>query len=200
MARLLLVRHAPTSETGVRLTGRLPGVHLSDTGREIAAHVARLVAAAGPVALYSSPVERTWETALEIGAAAGLEPAVHPGFTEVDFGRWTGRTLRDLSRLKAWARVQAAPSRFRFPEGESFLDVRHRAVSACEDLAATHRRKTVAVVSHADVIKTVLSHYLGQPADLFQRLVVAPGSVSILELPADAPPRVVGINLGTPWT
>ena len=169
-------------------------MHLDDAGRQAAARLGSSIAAARPVALYSSPVDRTWETALEIGAVTGLEPIAHPGFTEIDFGRWSGRTLRDLSRLKAWQAVQANPSRVRFPDGESLLEARDRAVAACEEIARDHRRKTVVVVSHADVIKAVLSHYLGQAFDLFQRLVVAPASVSVLDLPAEGPPRIVAVN------
>lgn len=199
MARLLLVRHAPTPETGVRLTGRLPGVHLDDAGRRAATEIGRFVAGARPVALYSSPVERTWETALEIGAVTGLEPIAHPGLTEVDFGRWSGRTLRDLSRLKAWSAVQSVPSRVRFPDGESLVEARDRAVAACEDIARSHRRQTVVLVSHADVIKAVLSHYLGQALDQFQRLVVMPASVSVVDLPSQGAPRVLGVNLGVEW-
>ncbi len=200
MARLLLVRHAPTPQTGVRLTGRLGGVHLDEAGRQAAARVGAAIAGLRPVALYSSPIERTWETAVEIGAATGLEPVAHPGFTEVDFGRWSGRTLRDLSRLKAWRMVQTTPSRVRFPEGETLLEARDRAVAACEDIARSHRRKTVVVVSHADVIKAVLSHYLGQAFDLFQRIVISPASVSVVDLPADGPPRVAAINREGSWS
>ncbi len=200
MARLLLVRHAPTPETGVRLTGRLPDVHLSAAGREAADRVARSVAAMRPTAIYASPIERTWETALAIGSATGLEPLPHPGIVEIDFGRWQGRTLRDLARLKGWERARRQPSRFRFPDGESFVEARARAVAACEGLASDHRRTTVVAVSHADVIKLILSHYLGQPLDLFQRIAIAPASISIIDLPPDGPPLVVGMNMREPWT
>jgi len=92
----------------------------------------------------------------------------------------------------------AAASRFRFPDGETLEEVQRRAVARVEQLAIEHRRNaTVVVVSHADVIRAILVHYLGMPLDLIHRIHVAPASVSIVELVADHPPRVVVVNGGS---
>lgn len=202
MARLLLVRHAPTPETGIRLTGRLPGVSLGDQGRARAEVVADRLRPVKLKAVYASPIERTWETAEVVASPHRLEPVRHDGLLEVDFGDWSGRTLKSLARLKAWRQVQTTPSRFRFPGGESLAQAQHRAVAACEEIADRHRRQTVALVTHADVIKTVVSHWLGQPLDLFQRIGVAPASVTVIDLPTNgAAARVVAVNTaGDPET
>lgn len=194
MARLLLVRHAPTPDTGRLLTGRLAGVKLSEEGRRQAAVLADHLAGVRLAAVYSSPLERTWETAEAIAAARRLQPVAHDGLLEVDYGRWSGRPLAALQRLKLWEAVQTTPSRVRFPEGETLLAAQARAVAACEEVASRHRRRTVCLVTHADIIKAVLSHYLGQPLDLFQRLGCAPGSLSVLDLPPAGPPRVAVVN------
>lgn len=201
MSRLLLIRHAPTAETGLRLTGRLPGVSLGEAGTEAARRVAERLSALRLAAVYSSPIERTWETAVEVARPHRLEPLSHDGLLEVDFGSWSGRTLRSLARLKAWRTVQLSPSRVTYPGGEAVTHAQARAVAACEDIAHRHRRSTVGVVTHADVIRLALAHYLGQPLDLFQRLGVAPASVSVVDLPAEGPPRVAAINTnGDPST
>jgi probable phosphoglycerate mutase len=203
MARLLLVRHAPTPETGRKLTGRLAGVSLDDKGRDIARRTAEKLAPVKLAAIYSSPIERTWETALEVAAHHRLEPLPHDGLLEVDYGDWSGRTLASLAKLQAWKLVHIAPSRMVFPNGEALRDAQVRAVGACEEIASRHRRQTVALVTHADVIKSVVSHYLGQPLDLFGRVGVAPASVTVIDLVAGAPPRVVAVNTsGDPstWT
>jgi probable phosphomutase (TIGR03848 family) len=194
MARILLIRHAPTPETGTRLTGRLPGVSLGEKGVEIARQTAGRLAGIKLAAVYASPIERTWETALEVAAFHGLSPIADDGLLEVDYGSWSGRTLKSLYPLKAWKVVQHTPSRMRFPGGETLIDAQTRAVTTIERLAAAHRRGTVAAVTHADVIKAVVAHHLGTPLDLFQRIGVAPASVSVLDLPADGPPRVVAVN------
>lgn len=201
MTRLLLIRHAPTPETGKKLTGRLPGVSLGDDGLAIARRTATNLAAAKIHAIYSSPIERTWETALEVAAHHNLTPIRHDGLLEVDYGDWSGRTLASLYKLKAWRVVQTTPSRMVFPNGESLLAAQERAVRSVEEIAATNRKKTVALVTHADIIKAVVSHYLGQPLDLFQRVGASPASVSVIDLADDRPPYVVAVNTnGDPGT
>lgn len=194
MARLLLIRHAPTPETGTRLTGRLPGVHLGEEGRLRAKAIADRLANARLAAIYSSPIERTWETAQIIAEPHGLTPVSDDGLLEVDYGKWSGRTLASLARLKSWRTVQLTPSRMVFPGGEGIAGAQRRAVEACERLASAHGKRTIALVSHADMIKAVVSHYLGQPLDLFQRIAIAPASVSVIDIPRQGVPMVAAVN------
>lgn len=194
MATLLLIRHAPTPETGSRLTGRLPGVSLGDGGIVAAERTAQNLSGTKLKRLYASPIERTMETATIIGGPHGLAPIVEEGMIEIDFGSWAGRSFGQLRRTKLWSTVQVAPSRVRFPGGESFLEAQHRAVVACDRIADEAGKATVAIVSHSDVIKLVVSHYLGQPIDLFQRINIATTSVSVVHLTPGAPPFVDVIN------
>lgn len=201
MTRMLLVRHAPTPETGKKLTGRLPGVSLDDHGIEIARRTATYLADVALKAVYSSPIERTWETAVEICAPHKLQPIREDGVIEVDYGKWSGRTLKSLYQLKAWRTVQTTPSRMTFPEGEALADAQRRAVSAIERITAHHRKDTVAVVSHSDIIQMILAHHLGTPLDLFGRIQIAPASVSVVDIPDQGTPTVIGINTnGDPST
>ncbi len=194
MARILLVRHAPTAETGTRLTGRLPGVSLGKVGEKAAHSTARSLAGAELEAVYSSPIERTLETAVIVAAPHNLTPVTAPGLTEIDFGGWTGQDLDDLRKTREWGTVQMNPSRFRFPEGESFSEAQLRAVESLEEIAQELGDGAAVAVSHSDVIKLVLAYYLGQPLDLFQRLRIAPTSISDLHLPKDRPPWIGSIN------
>ena len=194
MARLLLVRHAPTLETGKTLYGRLPGHSPSAKGREMAAGVAERLSAVKVAAVYASPMERAMETAEAIASRQRKPVLPHEGLMEVDYGRWAGRSLRSLYALKAWRVVVTTPSRVRFPDGESLLEAQTRIVKTCHDLAARHRNQTILAVSHADMIKAAVSHYLGQPLDLFNRIAVAPASVAVIDLPDGGAPRVVALN------
>lgn len=198
MARLLLVRHAPTTETGRSLIGRLPGHGLSQDGQEMAAALGERLSRVALAAIYTSPLERTRQTAEAISARqarkTGLDVRDHTGLLEVDYGSWSGRTLRSLHRLAAWRRVVTAPSRMQFPGGESLVQAQVRAVATCEELAQRHRQGNVVVVTHADIIKAIVSHYLGQPLDLFNRVAVSPASVTVIDLGADGPVRVVTLN------
>jgi probable phosphomutase (TIGR03848 family) len=180
MRLLLLLRHAVTEHTGARLSGWAPGVHLSEAGRAQAKALAERL---GPVpldALYSSPLERCQETAAALAATRDLRVRTLPDVGEVRYGDWTGRTVKELSRLPLWKVVRARPSAARFPAGESLYEMQVRAVAALERLRADHQGQTVAVCSHADVIKALVAHYLGLHLDLFQRLAVEPASLTVL--------------------
>jgi probable phosphoglycerate mutase len=201
MARLLLIRHALTAETGRFLSGRLPGRSLTPDGLEQASALAQALRTVRIGAIYSSPLERALETARPIAAAQRKEVISHDGLLEVDYGSWSGRSLKSLNRLRLWRVVIRTPSRARFPEGESIAEAQHRIVATCEDLAIRHRDKTIALVTHGDPIKAVVSHYLGQPLDLFNRLTITPASVTVLDLPAGGWPRLVSLNgVGNPST
>jgi probable phosphomutase (TIGR03848 family) len=194
MARLFLVRHAPTPETGTKLTGRLPGVSLGAKGEEVAAKTAGRLEGVRFEAFYTSPIERTRETADIVAAPHGLKPIIHDGVIEADFGTWQGRSLASLRKLKLWNDVVTVPSQTRFPGGESFPEMQTRAVTACNDIAAKHGKATVAIVSHSDVIKSIVAHYVGTPLDLFQRINISPASVSVIHVPRHGPPFVGAVN------
>jgi probable phosphoglycerate mutase len=179
---VLLIRHAHTDTAGTRLTGWSRGVHLNERGRREASALTERLDGVPIAAIYASPLERCRETAAPIARARGLAISARRGLLEVDFGEWTGRTIAGLRRTKLWRVVQHAPSRIRFPGGESLLDVQARAVAEIERIASAHPRDTVAVVTHADVVRLALAHYAGMHLDDLQRLVVDPASVSVIAL------------------
>lgn len=178
---LLLVRHGQTPTTGKILPGRAPGLHLADQGTEQARRVAERLAELSRVdAVYASPLERTRETAAPIGKALGLTVKADRGLLEADFGEWTGRELSALMKLPEWSTVQKAPSTFRFPGGESFLEMQSRMVGALDRMRALHPGGVVVAVSHADPIKAAVAHAMGTHLDLFQRIVISPCSVTAI--------------------
>jgi probable phosphoglycerate mutase len=191
--RLYLIRHAVTAETGQRLSGRVSGIHLSPDGQEMAAAAAELLSSTRFEAIYTSPIERCHETATAIASGRRLQPKRHKAFIEADYGHWSGRPLKSLYKLKAWQSLMVAASRFRFPDGETLGEVQTRAVAGVEQLASEHRG-TVAITSHADVIRAILVHYLGAPLDLIHRIDVLPASVSIVELHSSGGVRVPVVN------
>jgi broad specificity phosphatase PhoE len=62
------------------------------------------------------------------------------------------------------------------------LEVQARSVREMERIRKARENDTVAVFTHGDVIRLLIAHYCGIPNDLFQRILVSPGSISIVEL------------------
>ena len=191
---VLLVRHGQTPTTGEQLPGRAPGLHLSDKGREQAAAVAERIAPLDKVAaVYASPLERTRETAAPIAAALGQRVHVDRHLLECDFGEWTGRGLKELSKLPEWRKVQHNPSGFRFPGGESFPEMQARITDGIRRLCERHHGTVVVAVSHADPIKAAVADAIGTHLDLFQRIVISPCSVTAIAY-GDGGPMVLCVN------
>jgi probable phosphoglycerate mutase len=178
---VLLVRHGVTPTTGRVLPGRRRGLHLSGEGRRQAESVAvRLAAVPRIAAIYASPLERARETAAPLAKARGLAVRIEPGLLECDIGAWTGLSLRRAARRREWTVVQRHPSGFRFPGGESFVEIQGRMTRTVERLVARHPGVIIVCVSHADPIKTLVAHALGTPLDLFQRIMIGPASISAI--------------------
>lgn len=185
---VLLVRHGLTPTTGRLLPGRAPGLHLSDEGRRQAEAVARRIATLPRVAaVYTSPLERARETGAAIARARRLALRVERGLLELDIGEWTGRSLRRTARGPEWQAVQRHPSGFRFPGGESFIEMQARVVGALGRIVARHRGQTIVAVCHADPIKAAVAAALGVHLDLFQRIAIAPASVTAIAYRAHGP-------------
>jgi probable phosphomutase (TIGR03848 family) len=191
---VLLVRHGRTAANAAGvLAGWTPGVGLDDAGRAQAVGLAARLAVLPVVAVVSSPLQRCLETSAELVAVPGPDGAPRPApvvddrLGECRYGDWTGRALKDLAKDPLWRVVQAHPSAVTFPgaTGESMLAMQQRAVAALRDhdarVAAEHGDNAVWVaVSHGDVIKAALADALGTHLDQFQRIVVDPGSVSVV--------------------
>jgi probable phosphoglycerate mutase len=193
MTRFLLIRHAITDAVGKHLSGRTAGVHLNDEGLAQAQELAHRLAVLPLKAIYCSPLERARQTAEPIANVLQIETISDDDFLELDFGEWTGKSFEALSSQPQFSLFNSFRSNARIPGGESMLQAQARIVGGLQKLAAQHPDKTIAVVSHADLIKAALAYYLGIPLDLFQRIEISPASVSILEL-YDETARILSIN------
>lgn len=194
MTQLLLIRHAENDYTRTgKLAGWTPGVGLNEVGRRQALALAEKLKEAPLAAIYSSPLERARETAAPLAEAKKLTVEIIEGLGEVRYGEWQGRSLKRLARTKLWRTVQGLPSAMQFPGGETFRAVQTRAVDAVESLVRAHPKDQIAAFSHGDVIKLVVAHYLGLPLDLFQRLMIATASITVLRL-GQGQPALVKLN------
>ncbi len=189
MTVMILIRHGrSTANARGVLAGRGEGVALDEHGRGQAAALQPVLAHVEHI--YSSPMARCVETAAGAGFA---EPRIVDDLNECDYGRWTGQSLATLLSEELWAEIQRAPSAVSFPGGESMLAMRDRCVTAVHAIIRRHPDDVVAVFSHGDPIKAILADALAMPFDEFQRIDVAPGSVSVVDYSGAKPVvRLVG--------
>ena len=195
MTTVLLIRHGrtPANAAGV-LAGRSSGVGLDATGEQQAAELATRLSGVQLRAIVTSPLRRCRQTAQALLSAQsdGCVVAVEQGLVECGYGDWTGKSLRELSKDKLWSAVEHQPSAVRFPGGESMPEMSARAIGAVRAwnarMEAEHGPHAVwAAVSHGDPIKAILADALGMHLDSFQRIVVDPGSISIVRYTAARP-------------
>lgn len=184
MPVLLLIRHGDNNFLKEhKLPGRLPGIHLNEEGVEQAKELARTLASLPLSAIYTSPLERAIETATPLAQAQHLNLKTIPSLNDTDVGRWAGRSWEILQRTRISRTVYKDPLTFRFPEGESFLEVQTRVIRSLQSISSSHStEERIAIVFHADPIKLALAHYLDMPLASFQRLTVQTGSISILSI------------------
>ena len=198
--RLVLIRHAHSEANAAGiLSGRLPNVHLSEKGVEQSEHLAVRLGNFPVATLRISPMERCFETispwinSIVLPNNPRFEPIIDQELTEVDYGTWSGKKLAVLSKNKLWKIVQEAPSRMYFPNGEGIAQMQSRAMTSVHEAVSTKAKGAAVIVSHGDVIKSIVASALGMHLDEFQRIVIDPASISILDF-STTKPRVLLLN------
>ena len=201
MTLVILLRHAHSTANGLGvLAGRREGVHLSSLGKIQAKKLSTRLGEVPLKALRSSPLERCKETInpwlkLRQESTASSRPllAFDDDLAEVDYGLWSGRKLRTLSRDPLWKTIQEHPSQVTFPEGEGLLAMQERAMRSVQSALSQRGKGHVLLVSHGDVIKSIVASALNMQFDEFQRIVIDPVSISILDFSGDKT-RVLLLN------
>jgi len=181
--KIVLIRHAhSTANAAGVLSGQMPNVHLSKSGQEQAERLAERLGKLTISQVQVSPMDRCTETLAPWLAKYGKNVTVltEPNLIEVDYGKWSGKKLSTLSRAKLWRKVQGQPSAVTFPEGESLAQMQVRAMKTVHDFFASDLELTI-MVSHGDVIKAIVASSMGMHLDDFQRIVIDPASITILE-------------------
>jgi broad specificity phosphatase PhoE len=182
MAVVILVRHGQTDEN---VSGRISGqgdAPLNASGREQAQLAATVLMPLGVTHLFASPVTRAHQTAEVLAQHLQLPVETEADLREVEYGEWEGKFFRDIRQHPMAQQVFHDPAQAIFPAGESLPAVQRRGVQVLERLRHQHPHGVMALISHGDVIRTVLAYYLGMPFNDYRRLHVDPGALSVLEL------------------
>lgn len=185
MTRLILVRHG---ETLANRDYRYIGVRdepMSSLGYTQALQLAQALAMFSLAAVYSSPLQRAYQTAIPIAQQHSLEVQPTDALRECDFGTWEGltraevlaRSPKDAYQLQEWERdAELAP-----PAGESFAAMQRRVCATVEQLARSHLGQTIALVSHVGPVKVILCAAMGAPLSSSSRIFLDPATISVVD-------------------
>jgi ribonuclease H / adenosylcobalamin/alpha-ribazole phosphatase len=192
----LLLRHGQTALSIERRFAGRGDIPLTDLGLQQAAAAAAAIAERGRVdVIISSPLQRTWQTALAVAERTGAPLEADDDLAETDFGSWEGMTFAEVmarwpDEMSAWmAEADAAP-----PGGESFASVAERVDAALDRLLLAHQGKKVVVVSHVTPIKTIVCRALLAPTAALFRIHLDVASVSEAAWFADGPALLRSLN------
>ena len=177
-ATLILVRHAAHVHLNRILSGRTPGVPLSEAGRAQAQRLAQRLAARGIAAVHTSAIERAEETAIAIADHAGMGIDRVEALNEIDFGAWTERGFDDLAGDPRWHRWNTERATAQPPGGEFMADAQARIVAHLDHMARDYDGRTLVLVSHADMIRAAVAHVLGLGLDNYWRFDIDPASAT----------------------
>jgi alpha-ribazole phosphatase len=181
--RFLLIRHMqPAVHVRGRVCGRLD-VSLSARGARGARQLARTLDSIQLEALYTSPAQRALETADPLAEQHEITPTIDADLHEIDFGHFEGRTYDEIARRHPdlYHHWMEHPTLIHFPGGESYDDLRRRTLSASERIRAAYPGRTVAIVTHAGVIRTLIAHSLAMPPDALFRIDQAYGALTVID-------------------
>jgi broad specificity phosphatase PhoE len=191
LCKFLLIRHAEYPLIGHTLAGRDDGIRLSETGRDQARGLARSLLSEPLICIQSSPRLRCLETAEALAEAFDLPVLVESALDEVDFGRWSGLDFTALETDPDWHLWNSDRSRARAPGGETMSEAQARILCHIERTTRRYRSGTVAVITHAEIIRAAWLHHMGRPLDEWRSIAIAPASVTALEYPAVRMPEMI---------
>ncbi|MFM7463524.1 MAG: histidine phosphatase family protein [Actinomycetota bacterium] len=176
---LLLIRHAASiANIKGKLAGRVEPNRLSPEGVKQAEQLSSLIEEFKPTRSISSPLIRCQQT-LKHAGVKGFETSEE--IIEMDYGRWSDKSLKRLALLPGWKKVQRDPLAFRFPGGESFEECRSRLASFRAGFRFWQGERIV-LCSHGDIIRILINDLLGRDFAHFQQLHIFPASFSRLQI------------------
>ncbi len=181
MATIFLVRHG---ETDWNRSGQIMGerpVPLNRQGEAQAHRLAALLKDRPVRAVYSSPAVRTLQTAEILASVLRMPVTADRGLTEIGVGQWEGRFWKDLAEEIVRRNFYSNPAEARPPGGETLREVQARAVASVERARAGEAGPLL-FVSHADVVRAILAHYLRFDLQTVRRLRIDHASLTALHI------------------
>lgn len=171
--RVLLVRHGRVVWNAKSAYAGWTDLPLDERGEYEATLVAKRLRSAPISGVYSSDLIRAMTTAETIASHHSLCVNTDPNLREINYGEWEGLSVEDIETeygrdfFKSWTND---PVNVRIPGGETFAELRDRAVPAVERIVKAHPGQTVVVVAHKSVNRVLMCSWLGLDVGCYKRI------------------------------
>lgn len=200
MTIFLFIRHADNPSLGNFLASRMPAVHLNENGRAQALALADALKNLPISAIYSSPLERTRETAQPLADALHLPVRVHEGLHEIDFGELQGMPFKEMRQMDIWKNIKKDPTSVQLPGGENYPAAQARFAAAIDEFRQVYPEndQIIACFTHADTIRLGVAYFTGAPINCFTRFTIDPASITCVELRNERA-NLIFLNLRVPF-
>ena len=161
MNRLLLIRHAETDLAGTFCGQIDPAVNA--VGLQQIQHLLKSLRNESLQAVFTSDLRRAVDTAHPIAEHFKVPCFTRPGLREINFGRWEGLRWSEIEASdpvysSEWL---AAFPHLPAPDGERFEDFESRVLAEVNHLIEQARLRSIAVVTHAGAMRTILRRISG---------------------------------------
>ena len=177
---IVLVRNATCPLMNSVLLGRNIDRPLDERGEGQARFVAQRLLTVPQLIVESSPRRRARHTAGIIASARDTTVRIVPQMDDLDFGSWSGQTFEALGADPQWRRWNKYRGVSRTPAGDSIRDVQERALAHFRKLLQAFEEQTIAIVTHAEVIRSVVLLAVRAPIEDYSRFEFSPASLTRL--------------------
>ena len=186
---LLLIRHGQTDWNIARRFQGHSNVPLNEFGRKQAAALADRLSAQQIDALYSSDLERAFETAKMIAHLSGCKPDLHSDsrLREINFGDWEGLSYNEIKEKYPEALLARENDVYKNapPNGETLEQLTMRVQSMLDELYLKHKDQTVIIVAHGGVLQILLCCALKLNPTMYWQFHLSTASISEIALYPD---------------
>jgi probable phosphoglycerate mutase len=182
LGSIIFLRHGQAKNNIERiLTGRTPGIPLTEKGIDQAEKAAKFLEHMNISAIYSSPIERAKHTAEIVGKHNSLDVTIDDRLIELDMGKFTGVPYDEIftSHGNVFMKFYNGELEIAHNGVETFSEVKKRILGIVDHVIENHPDQNVVLVTHMDPIKAMLSTVVDlTPTNLFE-LVIANASLNI---------------------
>ncbi|MDP4153309.1 MAG: histidine phosphatase family protein [Bacillota bacterium] len=167
MTRVYIIRHAEARGNVDRIFHGITDGKITENGYAQLKCLSARMSKINLDVIYHSDLSRTTETALAVRNGRDIPMIADPRLREINGGEWEGKKWTVFPKkypeeTEYWLNDF---SKFIAPRGESVRELYDRAVSAVKDIVSKNKGKTIAIVTHGTLIRTLTAFLKGLPLE-----------------------------------